>query len=133
MKEELKVNTKRRPRASWAQGPENCKEAEGWLKSGKNFENISQSKHLIGIQIQSWISQIFCTGTQVITYIMRTVLFWVITEQVVVISYWRFGTTYHSHPQGLRIQNNPKGSLNPEDWTNRLSGNVCNKLPLLTA
>jgi len=33
---------------------------------------------------------------------LRTVLFWVITQQVVVISYHHFGTTYRSHPQGSK-------------------------------
>jgi len=28
------------------------------------------------------------------------VLFWVITQRVVVIPYWRFGTTYRFHVQG---------------------------------
>jgi hypothetical protein len=32
----------------------------------------------------------------------RTALFWVITQQVVTISYRRFGSTYRSHPQGSR-------------------------------
>ena len=35
---------------------------------------------------------------------MKTALFWVITQQVVVIPYRRFGTTYRSHPQGSRNQ-----------------------------
>jgi len=30
--------------------------------------------------------------------VLRTALFWVITQRVVVISYRRFGTTYRSHP-----------------------------------
>ena len=34
----------------------------------------------------------------------RTTLFWVITQRVVAISYRRFGTTYVSHRQGSRIQ-----------------------------
>ena len=34
---------------------------------------------------------------------MRTVLFWVITHRVVVLSYWCFGTTYWSHFQDSRI------------------------------
>jgi hypothetical protein len=36
--------------------------------------------------------------------LLWTVDFWVITQRVVAISYWRFGTTYRSHPQGSRIQ-----------------------------
>jgi len=36
---------------------------------------------------------------------MRTTLFWVITQGVVVISYRRFGTTYRSSPHGSRIKN----------------------------
>jgi len=35
---------------------------------------------------------------------MRTVFFCVITQQVVVIPYWCFRTTYWSHLQGPRIQ-----------------------------
>ena len=35
---------------------------------------------------------------------LRTALFWVIMQRVVVISYRRFGTTYRSHPQGSTIQ-----------------------------
>ena len=35
---------------------------------------------------------------------MRTALFWDITRRVVVISCRRFGTTYRSLPQGLRIK-----------------------------
>jgi hypothetical protein len=34
---------------------------------------------------------------------MRTAVFWVITQRVVVISYRRFGTTYRSHLQGSKI------------------------------
>jgi hypothetical protein len=34
---------------------------------------------------------------------MRTALFWVITQRIVVIYYRRFGTTYRTHPQGSRI------------------------------
>jgi hypothetical protein len=37
--------------------------------------------------------------------IMRNVLFGVITQRVVVISYRCFGTNYRSHLQGSRIQN----------------------------
>jgi len=35
---------------------------------------------------------------------LRAVVFWVITQQVVVISYEQFGTIYYSHLQGSRIQ-----------------------------
>jgi len=35
---------------------------------------------------------------------MRTALFWVVTQRVVVIPYGCFGTTYRSHLQGLRIE-----------------------------
>jgi hypothetical protein len=36
--------------------------------------------------------------------IMGTAPFWVITQQVVVISYRRFGATYRSHLKGPRIK-----------------------------
>ena len=35
---------------------------------------------------------------------LRTRIFWVIAQRVVVISYSRFGTIYRYHPQGSRIQ-----------------------------
>ena len=35
---------------------------------------------------------------------LRTALFCVITHRVVIISYRRFGTTYRSHPQGVKIK-----------------------------
>ena len=38
---------------------------------------------------------------------MRTALFWVIMQQVVIILYWHFGTTYQSHLQGPRKQKDP--------------------------
>ena len=41
----------------------------------------------------------------------RTARFWVITNQVVVISYRRFGTTYRSHLQGSRNQIMPSSQL----------------------
>jgi hypothetical protein len=56
---------------------------------------------------------------------MRTALFWVIAQRVVVISYRRFATTYESHLQGPRF-------LNPEDGTEtplyRIYFTVCNAL-----
>jgi len=53
--------------------------------------------------------------------LMRTALFWVITQQVVEIPYRRFGTTNRSYLQLL------------EYGTNRFSRNVFVKLPLLAA
>jgi len=35
---------------------------------------------------------------------MKSAIFWYVTQRVVVIPYGRFGTTYQSHLQGLRIQ-----------------------------
>jgi len=35
---------------------------------------------------------------------LRTALFWVITQRVVVIYYRRFGTTYRSHLLGSRMR-----------------------------
>jgi len=58
---------------------------------------------------------------------LRTPLFLVITQRVVVNYYRRFGTTYRSHPQG------EFGFLNPDARTDRLSRNVGKKLPLLAA
>ena len=57
---------------------------------------------------------------------MTIALSWVIVQPVVASSYRRFGTTYQSHPQDSAF-------LNPEYGTDRLSGNVGKKLPLLAA
>jgi len=48
---------------------------------------------------------------------MRTVPVWAFTQHAVVISYRRFGTTYRSHLQGLRIQELRNG---PEECSSRL-------------
>jgi hypothetical protein len=53
---------------------------------------------------------------------MRIELFWVIMQQVVAISYRRFGITYWSHLQ----------EETPEDGTDRLSQTVGKKLLLLS-
>jgi len=59
---------------------------------------------------------------------MRTALFWVITQQVVVISYQLFGTTYRSHPQGSK-----NGLLTLQKGADGLSRNVRKELPLLAS
>jgi len=41
---------------------------------------------------------------RLIQFVVRTALFWAITQQVVVISYRRFGTTYRSYLQGSRTE-----------------------------
>jgi hypothetical protein len=58
----------------------------------------------------------------------RTVLFWVITERVV-ISCRRFGTTNLAHIQGVFLH----FVLTPEDGTDSLSRNAGKKLPLHAA
>ena len=60
---------------------------------------------------------------------MRTAVFWAITQRVVVIIYWRFGTTYLSHIQGSV----PFLGIILEDGTDSLSRNVGKELPLLAA
>jgi len=45
---------------------------------------------------------------------LRTALLWVVSQQVVVISYGRFGATYLSHLKGSRIQRDSLGFLIPE-------------------
>jgi hypothetical protein len=37
-------------------------------------------------------------------YVLKTVLYWVITQRVAVIPYRRFGTTYQSYRQDERIK-----------------------------
>ena len=43
-------------------------------------------------------------------------LFWVITQQVVAISYRRFGTTCQSYPEGSRIKIKPIGPTRCSSW-----------------
>jgi len=64
---------------------------------------------------------------------MRTALFWVIMQRVVVIPYRCFGTTYRSHLQGSEILLIPQGFSIFEDGTDRLYRNVGKELPLVTA
>jgi len=65
----------------------------------------------------------------IIPLIMRTAVFWVIMQQVVVILYQHFGTTYCSCVQGSRFFL----FLDFEDGIDRLSWIVGQKLPLLIA
>jgi hypothetical protein len=60
---------------------------------------------------------------------MRSALFWIITQRVVVISY-RFRDNLSVPSSGFK---NPKafGFFNPEEGRDRLSRNVGKKLPLL--
>jgi len=62
---------------------------------------------------------------------MRTAPFWAIAQRVVVIAYRRFGTTYRSRLQRLRIDSFRFFTLG--DWTDRLSRNICKEIPLLAA
>jgi len=71
---------------------------------------------------------------------MRTVLLWVITQQVVVISYRRFGKPIGSIFKGQESRFHLQwsiiqifGFLTVEDGTDKLSQNVGNKLPLFSA
>jgi hypothetical protein len=50
-------------------------------------------------------------------FVLRSALFWVITQPIVVIPYRRFGTTYLSHLL-----------LTLEDGADRLSRNACKEL-----
>jgi hypothetical protein len=77
------------------------------------------------LYLYAWIPLSVCPPFHILSQ-LRTALFWVITQRVVVISYRRFEKTYRSHPRGSRV-------LNPEDGNDRLSRNVRKKLPLLAA
>jgi hypothetical protein len=66
--------------------------------------------------------------------LLRTALVWVIMQQLLVISYRCFGTTYQSHLESSKIHKVLGfGFLNPEGGKDRLSRNIGKKLPLLTA
>jgi hypothetical protein len=59
--------------------------------------------------------------------LLRSALFWDITQRRAVIPYRCFGTTYRSHLQELR---NPRRELPLEVGTDWLSRNVGTQLPL---
>ena len=61
----------------------------------QHAKNISLVKMSILQNVFSVIQQLM----------IRSTLFWVITQRVVVILYRCFGPNYRSHPQGSRIQN----------------------------
>jgi hypothetical protein len=70
---------------------------------------------------------------------LRTVLFWVIVQRGVVISYRRFGKPIFPIFKGIITQKSAvliyfaaEGFLIPKYGTDRLSWNVCKKLPELT-
>ena len=55
------------------------------------------------VHISVPVAVLMFTGERLSVYeVLRTALFCVVTQRAVVISYRRFGTTYRSHPQGLR-------------------------------
>jgi len=64
----------------------------------------------------------------------KFVVFWDITQFIVIIPYRRFGTTSPSHLQGSRNPRRKRGLFwnifSFEDRTDRLSGKVGKKLPL---
>jgi hypothetical protein len=77
------------------------------------------------LYLYAWIIPSMCPPFQILS-LLRTALFEVITQPVMVISYRHFGKNYQSHPRDSRL-------LNPEDGNDRLSRNGGKKLPLLAA
>jgi len=87
------------------------------LKSGGSFVNTQSTLiYTRLLTLKSWNketelvseklkSRIYITAATFPLLEKRTVLFWVITQWAVVISYWRFGATYLSHLQGS-VQHN---------------------------
>ena len=69
--------------------------------------------------VSAFISPCTWTLGNLITIQVRTVLFWIITQRVVVIPYRSFGTTYRSYLQVSRIQRIE--FLTPEDGIDGLS------------
>jgi len=54
-------------------------------------------------------ADLLCYVRYNVMYVMRTALFWVVTQRIVVYSHRRFGTTYLFHLQDSRIKGHPKG------------------------
>jgi len=77
---------------------------------------------IFSLQVSSRITCFFYVFEFYVLHYLRTPLFCVITQRVVVISYWRFGATDRRQPQS-----------SSEDETDRLSRNVGTTLPLLAA
>ena len=126
---ELKVNTRRGQGLveHRVQGTANKQRAGGaQVKSGKNFENISHSKH---------------TNTTVsfINLLYRYTRNYVHYGNCVLLGYYAANsdnflpTLQDNLPVPSSRSKNPKQFLNPEDRTDTLSRNISNKLPLLAA
>ena len=84
-----------------------------------NFTSLTVDKG----NIYWYIPNILCSQHTT----LRTAFFWAITQQVMVITYRRFGTTQQSQLQGIL------GFLTLEDRTDRLYRNFGKKLSLLAA
>jgi len=59
------------------------------------------------------------------TVLLRSALFWEITQRIVVIPYRRFGTSYRSHFQGSEIQGISSTSRRKPEITYRIFLNAC--------
>jgi hypothetical protein len=59
----------------------------------------------------------------------KSMLYWDLTQRLLVVDYLRFGTTYRSHLQGT----SSKDLMTFEEGIQRLSRNVDNKQPIYAA
>jgi hypothetical protein len=77
------------------------------------------------MNVKKSVQEIISKDERIVTMqFLRTALFWVVTQRVVVIPHRRFGTTYRSHLHGSKIEKRL------EDGSDRLSRNGGKELPL---
>jgi hypothetical protein len=84
-----------------------CDQTEGVFIRGEKLKHTHLSHNQLCLQAtdeDAWF-QAFDARE------LRTALFWVITQRLVVISYRRFGTTFGSHLQASRISSTDDGIL----------------------
>jgi hypothetical protein len=67
-----------------------------------------------------------CRAHRITTTVMRSSLFWTVTQSQLVVGYRRFGTTYHFHLQWSSSPRIALGSLILEDGTDQSSWNIRN-------
>ena len=94
---------------------------QGYIRSMKCTRIVSYYWHVTRKDKAQRLDAVYCGGLKQMLR-LRTELFWIIMQRVVVMSYRRFGTTYRSHLQGVK---------NKKNGTDSLSRKVDKKLPPL--
>jgi len=76
--------------------PASCKMGSGSFPGVKCGRGVLLTTHPL-LVLRSWKSSAIPTTP------LRSALFWVLTQEILIISCWHFGTAYRSHLQGSRL------------------------------